>query len=453
MNPRAFVSLFIITAIAITAIATPAVADVKLPTVLDSHMVIQRDRPVNIWGTADAGEQITVTLGAESKKTTADDSGKWLVELNSQKADGQTRTIKVTGNNEIILEDVLVGEVWIGSGQSNMEWPLSQTIGAKEAIAAANQPSIRLYHVPKVQSDQPASDIQADWAVCTPETVPNFSAVLYHFGRKLSDELGVPIGLINSSWGGSPIEPWTIKDGMSGGMYNGMIAPLTNLSVQGAIWYQGETNVMQKNQFAYADKMKDLIEGWRTVFHDDDLEFFYVQIAPWSGGYEPGQLPALWEAQVATLKMPLTGMAVTTDLVDNIDDIHPRNKLDVGDRLSRWALAETYGRDDVTVSGPLYKGVSADGNKLRLSFAFAEGLKSRDGKPLTEFQVADDSGTFVDAQAVIEGDSVVVSAESVEKPTQARFGWHKLANPNLVNKAGLPASPFQTKDWRGGTGQ
>ncbi len=434
-------------------LSTTALADVQLPTILDSHMVIQRDRPVKIWGTAQAGEQISVTLGNDTQKATADDSGNWLVELQPQKADGQVRTIKVAGNNEIVLRDVLVGEVWIGSGQSNMEWPLNQTIGGDEAIAGANQPNIRLYHVPKVHADQPASDIQAQWIPSTSDSVPGFSAVLYHFGRILSDELGVPIGLINSSWGGSPIEPWTIKDGKSGGMYNGMIAPITNLSVQGAIWYQGETNVMQKNEFAYADKMKDLIQGWRSAFDDDNLEFFYVQIAPWSGSYEPGQLPALWEAQVATLELPLTGMAVTTDLVDNIDDIHPRNKRDVASRLSRWALVKTYGHDDLVVSGPLYKGSKKEGNKLRLAFAHAKGLKSRDGKPLTEFQVADDSGNFVEAYAEIVDDTVVVWADSVAQPTQARFGWHKLANPNLVNEAGLPASPFQTKNWRGGTGQ
>lgn len=434
-------------------IAVPVLADVTLPTVLDSHMVIQRDRPVRIWGTADSGEKVSVTLGNETKTATADESGNWLVELGAQAADGKARQIKIAGNNEIVLDDVLVGEVWIGSGQSNMEWQLQSSKNAKEAIAGANLPNIRLYHVPKVQTDSPAADIQADWKICTPENVPAFSAVLYYFGKRLGDELDVPIGLINSSWGGSPIEPWTIKDGKSGGMYNGMIAPLTNLSVQGAIWYQGETNVMQKNEFTYFDKMKDLIEGWRGAFQDDDLEFFYVQIAPWSGAYEPGQLPALWEAQVAALKLPLTGMAVTTDLVDNINDIHPQNKLDVGDRLSRWALAETYDRDDIVVSGPLFKDAKPEGNQLRLTFAHAKVLKARDDQRLREFQVADDSGAFVDAIATIDGNTILLSADSIDQPTQARFGWHKLANPNLVNEVGLPASPFQTKNWRGGTGE
>jgi len=212
----------------------PAVvrADVKLPTVLDSHMVIQRDQPVRVWGWADAGEQVSVTLGNETQQATAAADGSWMVELKAQKADGQPRQITVKGNNELLLDDVLVGEVWIGSGQSNMEWQLANTHGAPEAIASANFPQIRLYHVPKIQEKAPAKDINAKWKVCTPENVPAFSAVLYYFGKELHEELKVPVGLINSSWGGSPIEPWTIKGESSGGMYNGMIAPLTNGSAE-----------------------------------------------------------------------------------------------------------------------------------------------------------------------------------------------------------------------------
>jgi sialate O-acetylesterase len=429
-------------------------ADVRLPKVIDSHMVLQRDVPLKIWGFADAGEDVTVQLGADKAAAKADDKGKWLVELKPQKADGKARQITVTGKNKIVLEDILIGEVWIGSGQSNMEWHLRSTHGAKEAIAAAKHSSIRLFHVPKVQTGAPAEDVNATWKVCTPESVPTFSAVLYHFGNRLHKDLDVPIGLINSSWGGSPIEPWTIANGKSGGMYNGMIAPLTNVAVQGTIWYQGETNVLHKNGLSYLGKMTALINGWRKSFGNDTLAFYFVQIAPWQGSYGPGQLPALWEAQVATLKLPGTGMAVTTDLVDSIRDIHPRNKLDVGNRLALWALAKTYGDKKLTYSGPLYKSMKVEGKKVRLQFAHvAEGLKSRDDKPLTEFQVAGANGEFVAAKAEIDGASVVVHAEGVKSPTQVRFGWHKLTNPNLVNSAGLPASPFQTNNWQGGTGE
>ena len=443
--------LSLLTAGLMTVLTGVASADVKLPTVIDSHMVVQRDAPIVFWGSADAGEKVTVTMGGSSEEATAGDDSQWSVSLPARKADGKSHTITVAGQNTITLEDVLIGEVWVGSGQSNMEWQLKNTHGAQEAIAAAKHPNIRLFHVPKVQKPQPADDVVADWKVCTPENVPAFSAVLYYYGRKLHEELDVPVGLINSSWGGSPIEPWTIKDGKGGGMYNGMIAPLTSFSIRGAIWYQGETNVLRKNGLTYFDKMNDLIGGWRKEWQPE-LPFYFVQIAPWSGRYEEGQLPALWEAQAQSLKIPETGMAVITDLVDNIADIHPRNKLDVGNRLARWALAKTYGKD-VVFSGPLFKSVAIDGKKARVSFAHAAGLKSRDGKALTEFQIAGDDGKFVDATAKIDGDTVVVSADTIAAPKDVRFGWHKVANPNLVNGAGLPASPFQSNKWQGGTGE
>jgi sialate O-acetylesterase len=386
-----------------------------------------------------------------SVAATADTNGKWKVSLPARKADGKAHSITIAGKNSIRLEDVLIGEVWVGSGQSNMEWQLRSTHGAEAAIAAADFPKIRLFHVPKVQKPEAADDVVADWKVCTPENIPAFSAVLYYFGRNLHNELDVPVGLINSSWGGSPIEPWTVKDGKGGGMYNGMIAPLTSFSIRGAIWYQGETNVLQKNGLAYYDRMQALIDGWRTEWQPK-LPFYFVQIAPWSGRYEEGQLPALWEAQVQSLRIPDTGMAVVTDLVDNIADIHPRNKLDVGNRLARWALAKTYGKD-VVFSGPLFKSVAVDGSRVRVSFAHATGLKSRDGKPMSEFQIAGEDGNFVDAVAEIDGDTVIVTAESVASPKHVRFGWHKVANPNLVNAAGLPASPFQSNNWQGGTGE
>jgi len=332
-----------------------------------------------------------------------------------------------------------------------MEWQLQSTQGAPQAIAAADFPRIRLFHVPKVQQSEPQADVNAKWKICTPKTIPTFSAVLYYYGKKLHEELDVPIGLINSSWGGSPIEPWTIADGKSGGMYNGMIAPLQPFAVRGAIWYQGETNVLQKNGLAYYDRMQALISGWRDSW-SQDLPFYFVQIAPWSGRYEPGQLPALWEGQAKSLKIPDTGMAVITDLVDNIADIHPRNKLDVGNRLALWALAKNYGRK-VVYSGPLYQSMKIEGNSIHLTFAHAAGLKSRDGNPLNEFQIAGADGRFVAATALVKGHTVVVSATGVSGPRQVRFGWHKVANPNLVNAAGLPAAPFQTEKWSGGTGE
>ena len=447
-----FAGILATSALSVTPVAR---ADVRLPSVLNSHMVLQRDMPIPVWGWADAGEKVTVSLDDETTTATADADGRWQVSLPAMKADGRTHSLSVSGKNTVKLDDILIGDVWVGSGQSNMEWSLTNTHGAAEAIAAAKHPNIRLFHVKKVQKPQPADDVEVTrhWSVCTPESVPAFSAVLYYFGRKLHEEVDVPIGLVNSSWGGSPIEPWTVTDSGSGGMYNGMIAPLQPFAVRGAIWYQGETNVMQKNGPAYLDKMKALVEGWRKAWNSE-LPFYFVQIAPWSGRYEQGELPALWEAQVASLKIPRTGMAVTTDLVDNIADIHPRNKLDVGNRLARWALAKTYGRKDIVYSGPLFRSAKVEGSAIRVEFAHtADGLKSRDGEALTEFQIAGADGEFVDAEAKVDGKTVVVSSAKVAEPRNVRFGWHKVANPNLVNSEGLPASPFQSDNWQGGTGE
>jgi sialate O-acetylesterase len=426
---------------------------IHLPGAISSHMVFQRDKPIKIWGKTEKGATLNVSFGNEKASTTAGEDGSWVVTLKPRPANATgTDLVIESGGEKQVVKDVLIGDVWVGSGQSNMEWRLTATMHGKESIPKADKPLLRLLHVPKVQTGAPAADVNAQWKTCTPQSIPTFSAVLYHFGDKLQGELSVPIGLINSSWGGSPIEPWTVTGDSSGKMYNGMIAPLRNLAVKGVIWYQGETNVIRKNGLSYFDKKKALIEGWRG-FWGADMPFDFVQIAPWSGPkYEAGQLPALWEAQVKTLSLPHTGMAVTTDLVDKISDIHPRNKLEVGNRLARWALAKNYGKKDLVYTGPLFKSATFDGDKARVTFAHAKGLKSRDGKPMTEFQVAGEDGKFVAAKAVIDGESVVVSAEGVT-PKVVRFGWHKTANPNLVNGAGLPASPFQSNDWQGATGE
>ncbi len=436
-------------------LASGAYADVKLPAVFNNHMVLQRDVPVPVWGTADAAEEVQLHWdGKPAGKAVADAEGKWKITLGAQQVGGGAHTLTVSGKNSLTLEDILVGEVWLGSGQSNMEWSLASTLDAAAAIAAANHPELRLFHVPKVQSPKPAEDVKAQWAVCEPASVRAFSGVLYYFGARLQEELKVPVGLINSSWGGSPIEPWTIHAGASGGMYNGMIAPLVPFPVRGILWYQGETNVLRKNGMEYLSKMTDLIGGWRNAWDAPSLPFHFVQIAPWKGKYEEGELPKLWEAQVAALKIPHTGMAVTTDLVDNIADIHPKNKKDVGHRLARWALAKDYKRSDIVFSGPLFKDQKIEGGKIRVSFAHtAGGLKSRDEKPLSDFEIAGADGVFVPATAVIAGRDVLVSADAVEAPKQVRFAWNNTAQPNLANSEGLPASPFRSENWQGGTGE
>jgi sialate O-acetylesterase len=450
-------------------------ADVSLPKVFSSHMVLQRDRPLPIWGWADPGEEVTVRLDDASATAKAGAKGDWKVVLPAMKADGTAHAMTVSGKNKVGLDDILVGEVWIGSGQSNMDFPVAGARNGKEAVAAANYPQIRLLHVAKVQKPQPANDIvlwspkqgrkqpvvvdpnAPAWQACSSQSAPFFSAPLYFFGERLFKELQVPIGLIDDSWGGSGIEPWTTYAGKAGGMYNAMIAPVKPFAIHGVIWYQGETNAFQNNGMKYYEKMRHLIAGWREAW-GYDFPFYFVQIAPFVGTekvhYPEGALTALWEAQVASLKIPGTGMVVVTDKVHDLKNIHPIDKLEVGNRLALWALAKDYGKRDIVYSGPLYKSMKIDGSKVRLSFAHVDGgLKSRDGKPLTEFEIAGADGKFVPAQATINDGTVVVEATGVAAPTKVRFGWHNDTNPNLINQAGLPASPFQTANWQGGTGE
>lgn len=461
-------------------------ADVRLPNVIGSNMVLQRDAELPFWGWADAGEEVTVSIGSESAKVTADDNGMWMVKLPAMKAGGP-HSVTVKGKNTLKLSNVLVGEVWVCSGQSNMEWRVRTSVNPEKEIADAKYPKIRLFHIPRTPAGSPQNDVNAAWKECSPETIPDFSAVAYFFGRKIHKDLDVPVGLINTSWGGTRIEPWTTIDGFRSvpslvaladrtvkqhddyvkaaaaakgkgadapkdplenrgaptGLYNGMIHPIVPFAIRGALWYQGESN--RAEGVAYEQKMHALINGWRQIWHRGDFPFLFVQLAPFKYGGDVELLPQIWEAQTKTLELPNTGMAVTTDIT-NLTDIHPRNKQDVGKRLALWALANTYGKKDLVYSGPLYDSMSVeDGGKVRLKFKHVgSGLAARGGKPLSWFQIAGKDGEFVDADARIDGDSVIVSSDKVKEPTDVRFGWHQEAEPNLMNKEGLPASPFRT---------
>ncbi len=499
-------------------IGSIAYAEITLPRVFGSNMVLQRDMQAPIWGWASAGEEITIALsadaeGVESVATTtavADANGNWQTKLPAMAAGGPY-TLRIKGSNTLELTNILFGEVWVCSGQSNMEWPVSISNNSEEEIAAATYPKIRLFHIPRVPSGLPQQDVAADWYETSPETIPNFSAVAYYFGRKLYKNLDIPIGLINTSWGGTLIEPWTPPAGLAGvpalasinkevediqanyrsqlpekidaikawiaetckaletdaslkpmpdnthplmdagrptALYNGMVHPIIPYAIRGALWYQGESN--HQDGMIYHEKMKALINGWREVWGQGDFPFYFVQLAPFNySNQEGGQffLPQIWEAQTATLALPNTGMAVITDIGDP-RDVHPRNKQDVGRRLALWALAKTYGRDDVTYSGPLYKSMAVEGNTIRLAFDYiGSGLTSRDDEPLTWFEIAGEDKKFVEANATIDGDTIVVSSETVANPVAVRFGWHQSAEPNFVNKEGLPASPFRTDSW------
>jgi len=458
-------------ALVLLGVTSSAQAELKLPSVISDHMVLQRERAVPIWGWDTPGTEVTVTLGNTKESAKVDDSGRWQVSLPAMKAGGP-HEITVKGTSEKKLVDVLFGEVWLCSGQSNMEWVVNNSNNAAEEKANAKFPMIRHIKVPHRPSDKPETDVNASaWQETTPETVGKFTAVGYFFARELHEKLDVPIGLLGSNWGGTRVEPWTPPVGFAGvpalkdisdnienfpakngkgginhqsptALYNGMISPLVPYGIRGAIWYQGESN--NGEGMMYFEKKKALIQGWRTLWNNPEMPFYFVQLAPYKYGGEPTRLPGIWEAQTKTLELPHTGMAVTTD-IGNIKDIHPRNKQDVGKRLALWARAHQYGEKDLVHSGPLYKSMSVDGDSIRLSFDHVgDGLASRDDKALSHFQIAGEDGEFVDATATIDGDNVVVQADSVKEPKHVRFGWDQLAEPNLSNKNGLPASPFRT---------
>lgn len=506
LRHRVFAAKIVIAALALAFgfdIQTSS-ADVRVPTVFGSNMVLQRDMTLPVWGWAEPGEEVTVAIGDNKATAKADKDGKWTVKLAPMKAGGP-HTISISGKNKLALENVLVGEVWVCSGQSNMEWPVKLAMNPNEEIAAAKYPNIRLFQIPKVPAGTPQTNVDAKWAECTPQSIPGFSAVGYFFGREIQKNLDVPVGIIETAWGGTRIEPWTPPVGFEStpkvagiareieqkqaeyqkstaaavdqyaawlpaaqkaaaagqaiplppswpthplaihtqptGLYNGMVHAIVPFAIRGALWYQGESNLGEG--MLYHEKMKALIAGWRTIWGQGDFPFLFVQLAPFRYGQAVTALPEIWEAQAATLEVANTGMAVTTD-IGNVSDIHPNNKQEVGRRLALWALAKSYGKNDLEFSGPVYKQMSIEGPKVRLSFDHAAGLAARDGKPLTGFTIAASDGKFVDAKAEIDGETVVVSSDAVTTPYAVRFGWQQEANPNLVNKAGLPASPFRT---------
>ena len=439
-----------------------AQSSLRLPQVLGDHMVLQRDKPINIWGSAGAGQEVTVAFAGSTATATAGSDGSWSLRLPATRASARSRKLTVTaGKEKLTLNDVLVGEVWLCSGQSNMAWRMRQTQHRGEEIPKADHPRIRLL----------ASGGGNGWARCTPETVTNFSGVGYHFGEALNRKLEVPIGLISASVGGTQIEPWTPRVGAArfpslkkqaargdGGLFKKFIQPVAPMTMRGIIWYQGESNVLSGDTTIYTDRQAALVAGWRTVFAQEDLSFYYVQIAPCtyvqnygkrSKGLTPESLPRFWDAQTACLEaIPNSGMVVVTDITANVRDIHPGNKLDVGRRLARWALAKNYGKTKVVFSGPLYQSMETQGRSIRLSFKHIGGeLKSLDGKALREFTIAGEDRKFVAAQARIRGQGIIVSAEGVDRPVAVRFGWREAATPNFGNAAGLPAVPFRTDDW------
>ncbi len=462
--------------------ALPVQAEVRLPCAFGSHMVLQQERPVTIWGWADVGEQVRVELAEATATARADAEGRWRVSLPAMPSGGP-HTMTVAGTNSIRLDDVLIGEVWLCSGQSNMwrplHWPQKKwgVVDYQREIAAADHPRLRVLNLSRVPGgghpNPPgavaAEDATGEWKRCAPAVAANFSATAYYFGRTLLEELNVPVGLINASYGGSKIEAWTPPSGFRcvaklerladqakargrdaevshnspSALYNSMIHPLVPFELRGFVWYQGESNLGDGT--AYRAKMEALIRGWRGVWNHENLPFYYVQLPPFRYGGNPYRLPQLRAAQAAALELPHTGMAVTLDVGD-LKDIHPRQKQPVGHRLALLALANDYQRKELSYSGPVFRAMRVEGDTAYLEFDYAaDGLASRDGKPLTWFEVAGADGRFVPAEAAISGNRVILHHPAGAEPKAVRFAWHQEAKPNLVNSAGLPAAPFQSE--------
>jgi len=450
-------------------------AETKLPSILGSHMVLQQGEKCPIWGWDNSDKVVTVEFAGQKHTAKVSDGGRWEVHLDPMKANAKGQTLTIRGSSKLELTDVLVGEVWLCSGQSNMEWRVVQSANSKEEIANANHPLIRHIKIPHKLSPKPQDNVSSSgWQPCTPQVVANFTAVGYYFGRHLHKELNVPIGLIGSNWGGTRIEPWTPPVGFKSvpalkknfadkldqfasakpgrgtpsHMYNAMIHPLLPYTIKGALWYQGESN--NGEGMLYHEKMKALIAGWRSVWNNPELPFYFVQLAPFRYGSDNDpRLPGIWQAQLETLKVPHTGMAVTTDIT-TLRNIHPPNKQDVGKRLALWALVKDYGKKlKGQYSGPIFSKIDHAEGKDSLTVHFQKdstgGLTTNDKKPVSHFEIAGKDGKWHPAKAtIVYGDHLIVKSDAVKKPVHVRFGWHQMAEPNLVNGAGLPASPFST---------
>ncbi|SPE26081.1 Sialate O-acetylesterase [Candidatus Sulfopaludibacter sp. SbA6] len=479
-------------------------AAVKLPAVISDHMVLQQGMPVRVWGTADPGETVKVDFQGQSVSVKAAENGKWTAWLRPLIAAGP---LEMTINSETI-HDVLVGEVWLGSGQSNMEFRLATAVNHDEEIARADYPMIHLFQVKRAVADQPLEDVTGSWQVCSPASVKGFSAVEYFFGRHLLQNLHLPMGLIESDWGGTPAQSWASRQAMEsdpalkfvldewdsvlarypaakerydqqleawnkaaaeakaqgktppnrpnppagpghqntpGGLYNAMIAPLVPYGIRGAIWYQGESNATEAHAYKYRRLFGAMIEDWRNRWDEGDFPFLFVQLANYKTN---GWWPVLRESQTETLRLANTGMAVIVDIGES-KDIHPKNKQDVGLRLALAARALTY-HQPIEYSGPVFQSAAPEGAAMRVYFTHADGLQGAGGSAVKGFEVAGADGKYVEAEARVEGGTVVVSSAQVSAPSTVRYAWADDPACNLVNQVGLPAGPFRSDQPRYG---
>jgi len=471
---------------------TAALADVKLHAICSDGMVLQQKSNAKVWGTAEAGETVTVNFRGKTGTAVANAGGRFVVEITTGDAGGPFE-MTIVGKNTINYKNVLVGEVWVCSGQSNMEWSVNSCDKSDKdfATSAPHNPMLRMFTVKKNPQLTPQTEASGAWIDAMPNTVGGFSAAGYFFGRNLQENMKVPVGLIHSSWGGTRIEAWMSetalapweKQGANAGpntasnLYNGMIHPILNYQVKGAIWYQGESNAGQA--YKYRSLHPAMIENWRKDFNNPNLAFYFVQLAPFT---KVVTTPAssnwaeLREAQTMTLKVKNTGMAVITDF-GNEYDIHPTPKRPVGERLALAARAQTYG-EKIVYSGPMYSAFKIEGNKAVVTFDhIGSGLISREmvptlerknkaggsdgfawrakddstNAPLVGFTICGKDMVFHNAKAEIARGAVIVSSDLVQEPIAVRYGWANHPICNLFNREGLPASPFRTDEFRGVT--
>ena len=491
---------------------TAGAADPSLAGIFSDHMVLQREKPVPVWGWADPGAQLTVEFAGQVKTATADSVGAWKVTLDPLTSSSESRTLKLSspGKHDVMVNDVLVGEVWLGSGQSNMALQVGKAKDAVAEQASATNSLIRLFTSSAKPSAVPQTNPVGSWVVCTPSTVADFSAVLYFFGRDLQQGLGVPLGLINASVGGTHIESWIAESveladpltkekvealrrsydsydpvkaaaayqeklslwtnqvaqaqaagkpaprkpwdedkmhdtaGGPGDLFNSRINPLIPYALRGCLWYQGEANACEPAPAPtlYRHQLPMLMKDWRGRW-GDEIAFGIVQLPNYKSG--DGWL-LVREAQLKTLEFPKTGLAVTTDVGER-DNIHPLNKQDVGHRLSLWALGTIYGKQVPAAGSPLPTVQEVRGGEIVCSFTQASGLKTRDGGEIRGFAIAGEDKQWKPGHAVISGEQVIVSSPEVSHPVAVRYNWATYPDGNLVNGAGLPASPFRSDDW------
>ncbi len=489
-------------------LATVHAADLKIATIFGDHSVLQRDRPVPVWGWADAGTEVTVEFAGQKKTAKAGADGKWQVKLDKLATSAESRDLTVVGGKDAVkLTDILVGEVWLGSGQSNMALPVSRAKNYEQEQAAANLPLVRMFRENSNGEAAAQADAKGTWSLTTPSTVGTYSAALYFFGREIHQKLGVPVGLINSSVGGTPIEAWIDKDTQRavpelaaaakaapapmapeaaaelykkqlerwevlvkkakeanmpaprkpldpaavsgrkndvGGLFNGKIAPLIPYAIRGALWYQGEANSGPEKAFLYGTQLSLLIKDWRSRW-GYEFPFAWAQLPNF--GVVGRDWPTMREQMLKTLAVPHTGMGINIDIGEE-KNIHPQNKQEVGRRLSLWALGTVYDQKVDSTSGPLPAGNEVSNGRVVVSFTHADkGLVAKDGE-LKGFLIAGDDQQWKPAQAKIVGDKVEVSSAEVAKPVAVRYAWENWPDCNLYNGAGLPATPFRTDDWK-----